>query len=234
MDLYSGFVKICLWIYQAVTLQRRCVSGRNRLPTGAKIVAANHPNATDAYHFPFVLDGKFYALIAGASFSRPVLRWLLTRCGQIPVYKDQKLKAFKTTCQLLEQGKTVLIFPEGRLNPERLPLKVGTGAVRMSLRSGAPIVPVGIYVPELALRSKTVRFDGRVETRRYQTGGRCYMQIGEAWYPARETRPDGKAYTPRELTAILMTKIDALSYQARQAAILGEGLSFRRALRLAE
>src|SRR5512139_3993666 len=104
MDFYSSLTKMCLWIYQTATLQRRCVSGRGRIPSGAKIIAANHPNASDAYHFPFVLEDKFYALIAGASFSQPVIGWLMIRCGQIPVHKDQKLKALHQACELLIQG----------------------------------------------------------------------------------------------------------------------------------
>jgi 1-acyl-sn-glycerol-3-phosphate acyltransferase len=222
MDLYCTFAKLCLWVYQTVTFQRRCVIGKDRLPPGAKIVAANHPNPTDAYHFPFVLEGKFYTLIAGTSFSLPVVGWLMRRCGQIPVHKDQKAKALDKACELIRQGQTVLIFPEGRLNPDHLPLKVGTGAVRMSLISGAPIVPVGIYVPEQCLHTRNVSYDGRIDKRRYQVGGCCNIQIGEPWYPARENGPQGRAYSPRELTNILMEKIDALAYQARQAALLGE------------
>jgi 1-acyl-sn-glycerol-3-phosphate acyltransferase len=222
MDLYSSFAKMCLWIYQTATLQHRCVNGRDRLPHGAKIVAANHPNPTDAYHFPFVLEGKFYALIAGTSFSLPVTGWLMNRCGQIPVHNDHKLKALNQACDLLTQGQTVLIFPEGRLNPDHLPLKVGTGAVRMSLISGAPIVPVGIYVPEHFLHTRKVHYDGRVDKRRYQIGGCCYIEIGKPWYPAREAVSHGQAYNPRELTAILMEKIDALTDQARQAAVLDD------------
>ena len=222
MDFYSRIAKLCLWVYQTITLQRRCVSGKEGLPAGAKIVAANHPNPTDAYHFPFVLEGKFYALVNGTSFSWPVIGWLMTRCGQIPVHKDQKLKALEQACALLRQGQTVLIFPEGRLNPDHLPLKVGTGAVRMSLISGAPIVPVGIYVPEHYLHARYVDCDGRVDIRRYQVGGCCYIQIGEPWYPASEIGPQGQAYNPRQLTAILMEKIDLLASQARRAAILNE------------
>jgi 1-acyl-sn-glycerol-3-phosphate acyltransferase len=225
MDIYSSIAKMCLWFYQTLTFQRRYVSGREQLPAGAKIVAANHPNPTDGYHFPFVLDGKFYALINGTSFSWPLVGWLMTRCGQIPVHKDQKHKALDQACELLKQGQTVLIFPEGRLNPDHLPLKADTGAVRMSLISGAPIVPVGIYVPEHYLHARYVHYEGRVDKRRYQVGGCCYIQIGEPWYPAREAGLQRRSYTPRELTAILMEKIDQLAYQARQQANLQEGLN---------
>jgi 1-acyl-sn-glycerol-3-phosphate acyltransferase len=222
MDFYSNLAKLGFRIYQTVTFQRRRVDGKERLPQGAKIVAANHPNPTDAYHFPFVLEEKFYALINGTSFSWPVIGWLMTKCGQIPVHKDQKHKALEQACEVLKKGQTVLIFPEGRLNPDHQPLKACTGAVRMSLLSGAPIVPVGIYVPEHHLHARYVHYDGRVDKRRYQFGGCCYIQIGEPWHPAREAGPQSRSYTPRELTTILMEKIDQLAYQARQQALLDE------------
>jgi 1-acyl-sn-glycerol-3-phosphate acyltransferase len=222
MDIYCTIVKLGLWMFQTATCQRRCVIGKDRLPPGAKIIAANHPNPTDAYHFPFVLEGKFYALIAGTSFSLPIAGWLMTRCGQIPVHKDQKQQALDQACELLKQGQTVLIFPEGRLNADHLPLKAGTGAVRMSLDSGAPIVPVGIYVPERYLHTRNIYYDGRVDKRCYQIGGCCYLQIGEPWYPAREASSQGQANHLRGLTEMLMEKIEALAYQARQAAIDSE------------
>jgi len=225
MDLYCNITKLGLWIYQTATLQCRCVSGKERLPPGAKIIAANHPNPTDAYHFPFVLEEKFYTLIAGTSFSLPVAGWLMTHCGQIPVHKEQKDKALDQACELLKKGQTVLIFPEGRLNPDHLPLKAGTGAVRMSLISGAPIIPVGIYVPEHYLHTRYIHYDGRVDKRRYQIGGCCYIRFGEPWYPGREVGPQGQIYNPRELTSKLMEKIDTLTNKARQAAILSEHLN---------
>jgi len=61
------------------------------------------------------------------------------------------VSGYERAQQKLEQGATVGIYPEGTINrdPKRL-LRGYTGAARLSLVTGAPVVPVGIRFPGLA------------------------------------------------------------------------------------
>jgi 1-acyl-sn-glycerol-3-phosphate acyltransferase len=213
MDIYSITAKLILRIYQRVLWQNPHVCGDLPQCSGAKIIAANHPNATDAFHFPFVFPGKLHFLIQGDLFLIPFFGWLLARCEQVPVWPDKKLAAVKQARALLAKGKTVVIFPEGRLNPGYQPLKAFTGAVWLSLTTGAPIIPVGIYVPARHLRYLTIQRDGRLRQGQWQTGGKCYLHIGAPWYPGEEKSRTGSACTAQELTTRLMEKIAGLVSQ---------------------
>jgi 1-acyl-sn-glycerol-3-phosphate acyltransferase len=214
MDACFNIGKLLIRIYKGIFLQSYQVSGIGSLPPGAKIIAANHPDATDAIHLPLILKEHFYILMQGDLFSIPVLGWLFARSGQIPIHRNQGQIAIQRACELLAQGKTVLIFPEGRLNPDNLLLKGGSGAVRMSLMSGAPIIPLGIYVPERYTHNVVIHDKGLLRQGRWQTGGQCYFQIGLPWRPTQQLAGRYKVPTIRELTCQLMQQIYELAHRA--------------------
>lgn len=195
---------------------RYTVKGTSIMPAGSKILAANHPNATDAFFLPCILHERLYVLVQGSLFNLPIIGRLLDRAGQIPVWPGSRSLAFEKACQLLRQGHTVVIFPEGKLNPDQSPLQAGTGAVRMSLATGAPIIPVGLHVADkdtVCLRhcSKTNLHAGR-----WQVRGCCSFQFGEAWNPSCEVINDEGLPPARQLTEILMGKIYTLAYAASE------------------
>ena len=56
------------------------------------------------------------------------------------------MHSLDAAAEALEAGEAVGIYPEGRItrDPERWPERAKTGAVRLALRTGAPIVPVAM------------------------------------------------------------------------------------------
>lgn len=78
---------------------------------------------------------------------KPVPIWPFDKLR--PVYRD-RMGAFRRAESYLREGRSVAIFPEGTVNrdPDRL-LKGHPGAAWLSLRTGAPVLPVGI-VPVFA------------------------------------------------------------------------------------
>ena len=60
----------------------------------------------------------------------------------------------------LAAGEAVGVFPEGRItrDPNRWPERSKTGAVRLALRSGAPIVPVAMVGAHEVVSRKRIVF----------------------------------------------------------------------------
>ena len=153
------------------------------LPTGAKILAANHPTTTD----PFIMMGlapePVHVLITGMCFNKPLLGRFLQGAGHIPVTAGNGPATLDKALGLLAAGKTVGIFPEGALSPlEGTHSPAHTGVARLALASGAPVVPCGI-----ALEREHIRFmeasDGRhTETARIYMGGAYYVTVGRPLY----------------------------------------------------
>jgi len=216
MNFCYASLKLLIKTYQVLFPQDCRVFGADRIPQGAKIIAANHPNVTDTFHLVWVIKDQLHTLIMGDLFSVPVFGWLLAESGQIPVYPGQRGAALKKACETLATGGTVLIYPEAHLNPEYMRLKGKAGAVWMSLISGTPILPLGIYVPPSCTRTLRLQSNGRSRQGRWQTAGLCTLYFGDPWLPSNEVQGAIDHSLIYPLTDQLMGKIYDLSQKAFQ------------------
>ena len=130
---------------------RRDWDGFPSLPkTGGAILVFNHLSSFDALVVAdYVLyHGRFPYFLAKASlFNVPVLKYFLRAIDQIPVYRgtNQAGDALAEAKRRLAAGKIVVIFPEGTTcrDPKLWPFAMKTGAARLALDTGAPVIPVG-------------------------------------------------------------------------------------------
>jgi len=214
MNLAYDLLKLILKGYMRVLSLDSVVSGAYPLPAGPKIIAPNHPNATDSFFLPFVVPEHLHFLIQQSVFAHPIRGWLLRESLQVKVNRPDGRLAFKEACQRLERGETIVIYPEARLNPDYQTYRARCGAVRMSLETGAPIIPLGIYVPRSNLIVKNPDGDKSIVEWRWQTSGRCYLNFGDPWRPEkRPARPTPSV--AHQLTDQLMRSIYDLVAQIR-------------------
>jgi 1-acyl-sn-glycerol-3-phosphate acyltransferase len=74
-------------------------------------------------------------------------RWLFPALGMIPIDRtggDAAQAALDLAARVLDRGELFGIYPEGTRSRDGLLHKGRTGAARVALRTGAPIIPVGI------------------------------------------------------------------------------------------
>ncbi|MES2799083.1 MAG: 1-acyl-sn-glycerol-3-phosphate acyltransferase [Bacteroidota bacterium] len=129
---------------------------------GPLIIIANHPNTLmDAWLLSVISPNKIYYLTKGTFFSTPLKMWFLRSLGMIPVNRmvDGKTQgvenahSFEECFKILEQSKTLVVFPEGNSVMERTlrPLKSGTARIALEFLQRNPtvknlkILPVGLY-----------------------------------------------------------------------------------------
>jgi 1-acyl-sn-glycerol-3-phosphate acyltransferase len=114
---------------------------------GALIMCSNHISMLDMFLFGPMIPRRIYFMAKQELFKIPVLNAILKGLGAYPVNRGRgDLYAAKTTLKLLEEGKIVGIFPEGRRrNVSKKKQKPKSGAILFSIESGVPIVPVGIF-----------------------------------------------------------------------------------------
>jgi 1-acyl-sn-glycerol-3-phosphate acyltransferase len=205
MQFHEELIKLYTNGYLRLFSLKCNVEGDYPLPDGAKIIAANHPNATDSFHLVPVLSETPHFLMRSHLFSKPIIGWLLNQAGQIQVANNGK-KPFQEACRQLELGHTIVIYPEGKLNPRYEKMKVKTGAIRMALESGAPIIPLGIYVPQENLRDIQPY---HLSKGCWQISGTCHLRFGIPWYPnSHEKIPI--------LSKQLMNRINGLVYETKK------------------
>jgi len=118
--------------------------------TGPAIVVANHLSSFDAVLVAdyVMYHGRFPYFLAKASLWHvPLLGRFVRGIDQIPVVRGthQASEALVEARHKLEDGKVVFIFPEGTTarDTRMWPFAVKTGAARLAIQTGVPVVPVG-------------------------------------------------------------------------------------------
>jgi len=121
------------------------------LPEGGVIVISNHTSYADGVLLALVCRrlGRSARLLAtGGVFRAPLLGPVIRKLGFIPVNRGaaDASDSLAPAAEALAAGEVIALFPEGRLtrDPDHWPEKAKTGAVRLALRTGAPIVPVAL------------------------------------------------------------------------------------------
>jgi len=132
---------------------RPAVSGAQHvLPTGPLILAANHTSFVDEFFVPLGARRQVFYFAKAEYFTAPGLRGramaaFFNGMGQVPVARDDARAAaavIDVGVEVLAEGKALGIFPEGTRSPDGRLHKFRTGVARIALRSGAPVVPVGL------------------------------------------------------------------------------------------
>lgn len=149
------------------------------LPRGAKIIAANHPSTTDPFFVAAMANQQVFILINEKLFKVPVFGKYLRRSGHIPVVPGHGREAMDEALQRLANNETIVIFPEGNLSP----CKGGfceprTGAARLAMLSGAPVIPVGIHLQRERVHSIITHIEGNEEEGRWYFHGPYHMTVG--------------------------------------------------------
>ena len=153
-----GLIRLLLWLFY----RRIDVVGRERIPeTGAVIVAANHHNAlVDAMLIIATIPRPITALAKAPLFKHPLIGPPLWMIGAVPVHRRAEAgddprrndEMFAAAIEALRAGGVILIFPEGRSQPQPILMPLRTGAARLLLGAerapGGPIrvtlLPVGM------------------------------------------------------------------------------------------
>jgi 1-acyl-sn-glycerol-3-phosphate acyltransferase len=118
---------------------------------GPAIVACNHISYLDPFAnaLAVVRAGRRPRFLAKEELFRvPVVGTALRGAGQIPVVRGSNDPSpLRRLMKALTEGEAVLIYPEGTVTKraDHLPMDGKTGAVRLSLATGVPIIPMASW-----------------------------------------------------------------------------------------
>lgn len=149
--MYSKVITTLYPVLERITL--RDWTGVENIPRdGGFVAASNHISNMD--HFPLahylVAAGRAPHFLAKSSlFKPPVVRQILHGTGQIPVYRGtaRATSALSAATDALARGACVCVYPEGTITrePDFWPMVGKSGAARLALESGVPLVPLAIW-----------------------------------------------------------------------------------------
>lgn len=193
------------------------------LPDGAKIIVANHPSTTDPFYVAAMDNHQAFILINEKLFKVPVFGKYLRRSGHIPVVPGNGKAAMDEALQRLANNETIVIFPEGNLSPREGGFgDPRTGAARLALLSGAPVIPVGIHLLRGRVRSIITHIEGKEEEGRWYFHGPYYMTVGLP-IPFHGNVDDHNHV--RQISKIIMSHIRELAFQSEDRHLQGPFMS---------
>ena len=119
--------------------------GREHIPEGGVILAANHRSFLDPFAIGVCLHRPVYFMAKQELFTNRLLAWFLNCMGAFPLRRGASdHESMATALALLERGEAVVIFPEGTRISNGSLGKPKRGVGRLALQSGKPVVPIAV------------------------------------------------------------------------------------------
>ena len=137
------------WPFVKVGFRLRA-RGIEHLPEGGFVLAANHTSNFDPWPLALPLfPRRQLRFMAKSELFNPILKPILLGGGAFPVRRGEAdLEAVRRAVELVQDGEIVVMFPEGTRRRKGLRKKhearAHTGAARIALNAGAPLVPAAI------------------------------------------------------------------------------------------
>ena len=196
---------------------KRTWTGQQNLPAdGGVILVANHVSHFDPLvvaHYVYEA-GRWPRFLTKASLWRvPVLGPFLTKTLQIPVERGsvEAVKSLDVLVEALRQDGAVMIYPEGTTTrePDLWPMRGKTGAARLALLTGAPVIPIANWGAERVFDPRTSKLRLRLRTPVTVTAGKPVDLSRWAGEPPTRATLD-------QMTDAIMLDIRALVSQIRE------------------
>lgn len=198
MKLRRAAKKPVLWLFR--TALKRPVPD---LPEGNLVICSNHFSYLDAVLVAVLCETPVTYLAKESLFHKPLVGWVLKKCGCIPVASGgQDAAALRQAVRLLKDGRTIMLFPQGtrvKAPFEETEVKKGIGML-MALAK-PKVICFGLYVKD---------YKPRLFRKSYVVPG----EVKEYSVPEGVSRREETEYLARQI----YLEIGALSREAKEMA----------------
>lgn len=129
------------------------VIGDIQITSDKTIIIVNHQSFVDGLILGFVLPFKPVFIINKGIANKPFLKQFLKLIDHVTIDPSNPM-AMKTIVRLIESGRPVVIFPEGRITTTGSLMKIYNGSAFMAVKTNAEIIPVVIEGGTFSLLSR--------------------------------------------------------------------------------
>lgn len=184
------------------------IEGIENVPSdGPVLLTPNHLSFIDSAFVMLLSPRRTLAVGKGEYMESLKTRYLFPALGMVPIDRSGGTAADTTLNRVagfLRSGASFLIYPEGTRSRDGLLHRGRTGAVRLALRTGAKIVPIGLIgTPEIQ----------PIDTVKPNFGLSCNVRFGNPIDAVARIGPEASRRDLRSLTDELMFEISELSEQ---------------------
>ena len=155
--IISSWARFNIWTLKIVCGITCEVTGAENIPARPAVLLANHQSAWETLYFQLLFPPQSY-ILKWQLLWIPFFGWGLAANRPVAINRSRKIKALeqllKQGAVRLNEGRWLVIFPEGTRRPPGKPGKFQPGGALIATQTGAPVVPVahnaGLFWPKNA------------------------------------------------------------------------------------
>lgn len=213
----AGWLGVAIWGARHLCGVRHRVQGLEHLPArgqpGAVVLAPKHQSTWETFAFPTLMPHPLCYVFKRELLYIPFFGWAMSRLDMVHIDRSRRTEAWKKVAEqgrrFMGKGNWVIMFPEGTRTPRGEQGTYKSGAARLAIAAGVPLVPVAVTSARCWPRRSFVLRPGVIDVsigRPIATQGRRPDDLTrevEAWIEAEMRRLDPEAYagTPVPSTA---------------------------------
>ena len=205
-----GWLRVAIWGARTICGIRYRVQGMEHLPTAADaksavLLASKHQSTWETFAYPGLMPHPLAYVFKRELLYITFFGWAMARMDMIHIDRSRRSEAWRKVAadgrRLSAQGVWVIMFPEGTRIERGQQGVYKTGASRLAIDAGVPIVPIAATSARCWPRKSFLLRPGMVDIsigRPIPSVGRQpdeLMREVEAWIEAEMRRLDPEAYT---------------------------------------
>ena len=203
-----AWLRVVVWGARVICGVQHRVHGMHHLPSADPlapvILAPKHQSTWETFAFPTLMSHPLAYVFKRELLYIPFFGWAIGRLDMIHIDRSKRNEAWaKVAAQgkaLLARGHWVIMFPEGTRTPRGAKGTYKSGATRLAVATGAPVVPIAVSSarcwPRKSLLLRPGVIDISIGTPIPSAGREPeeMMREIEAWIEAEMRRLDADAY----------------------------------------
>ena len=205
------WLRMAVWGARVICGVRWRVQGMEHLPTAAQersavLLAAKHQSTWETFAFPTLMSHPLAYVFKRELLYIPFFGWAMGRLDMIHIDRSKRTEAWNKVAaqgrRLFDKGVWVIMFPEGTRTPRGSQGTYKSGASRLAIAAGVPIVPMAATSARCWPRKSFLLRPGVIDVSigaPIDSTGRQpdeLMRQVERWIEAEIRRLDPEAYVP--------------------------------------
>ena len=205
-----GWLRVVIWGARAICGVRYRVQGLQNVPPAAQgraavLLAPKHQSTWETFALPTLMPHPLCYVFKRELLWIPFFGWAMGRLDMIHIDRSKRAEAWAKVAeqgrQYMAQGSWVIMFPEGTRTPRGSQGTYKSGAARLAIATGTPIVPIAVTSARCWPRKSFVLRPGVIEVSIGQpiaVQGREadeLMREVQAWIETEMRRLDPEAYS---------------------------------------
>jgi 1-acyl-sn-glycerol-3-phosphate acyltransferase len=202
----AGWLRLATWGSKVICGVRHRIHGWENLPDSAVILCPKHQSTWETFAFPTLMPRPLCYVFKRELLLIPFFGWAMGRLDMIHIDRSRRTEAWNKVAEqgrrFMADGHWVIMFPEGTRTPRGSQGAYKSGATRLAVTTGVPVVPIAVTSARCWPRKSFVLRPGVVDIsigRPIPATGREpdeLMREVEGWIESEMRRLDPEAYRP--------------------------------------